>query len=99
MCGRYRRTTREEELARIYNIPIPAELDLPISYNNRYFSKHPGDPVQSEESFAFARRATVGADPMLGEGPEDRLQDDQREKKSPSTQHHRIGKLSKNADA
>ena len=33
MCGRYRRTTREEELARIYDIPIPAQPDLPISYN------------------------------------------------------------------
>jgi putative SOS response-associated peptidase YedK len=33
MCGRYRRTTREEELARIYTIPIPAQPDLPISYN------------------------------------------------------------------
>jgi putative SOS response-associated peptidase YedK len=33
MCGRYRRTTREEELARIYMIPIPSQPDLPISYN------------------------------------------------------------------
>src|SRR5258708_26474688 len=33
MCGRYRRTTREEELCRIYNIPIPPQRDLPISYN------------------------------------------------------------------
>jgi putative SOS response-associated peptidase YedK len=33
MCGRYRRTTREEELARIYHIPIPTQPDLPISYN------------------------------------------------------------------
>jgi putative SOS response-associated peptidase YedK len=33
MCGRYRRTTREEELARIYRIPIPLQPDLPISYN------------------------------------------------------------------
>src|SRR5258706_1998423 len=33
MCGRYRRTTREEELARIYRIPIPCHHDLPISYN------------------------------------------------------------------
>jgi len=23
MCGRYRRTTQEEELARLYHIPIP----------------------------------------------------------------------------
>src|SRR5258708_32756749 len=33
MWGRYRRTTREEELARIYRIPIPSQPDLPISYN------------------------------------------------------------------
>jgi putative SOS response-associated peptidase YedK len=33
MCGRCRRTTREEELARIYHIPIPTQPDLPISYN------------------------------------------------------------------
>ena len=33
MCGRYRRTTKEEELARIYNIPIPEQPDLPVSYN------------------------------------------------------------------
>jgi putative SOS response-associated peptidase YedK len=32
-CGRYRRTTQEEELARIYHIPIPKQTDLPISYN------------------------------------------------------------------
>jgi putative SOS response-associated peptidase YedK len=33
MCGRYRRTTQEEELARRYNIPIPMQTDLPISWN------------------------------------------------------------------
>jgi len=33
MCGRYRRTTQEEELARLYHIPIPNQTDLPISYN------------------------------------------------------------------
>ena len=33
MCGRYRRTTREEELARLYHIPIPKQTDLSISYN------------------------------------------------------------------
>ncbi len=31
MCGRYRRTTSEEELARLYHIPIPKQTDLPIS--------------------------------------------------------------------
>jgi putative SOS response-associated peptidase YedK len=33
MCGRYRRTSSEEEIARQYHIPIPPQLDLPISYN------------------------------------------------------------------
>jgi phosphate transport system substrate-binding protein len=31
MCGRYRRTTSEEEIARQYHIPILPQLDLPIS--------------------------------------------------------------------
>jgi hypothetical protein len=34
MCGRDRRTTAEEEIARQYHIPIPPQLDLPISYRN-----------------------------------------------------------------
>jgi hypothetical protein len=33
MCGRYRRTTSEEELARLYHIPIPCQTDILISYN------------------------------------------------------------------
>jgi hypothetical protein len=33
MCGRYRRTTSEEELARLYHTLIPKQTDLPISYN------------------------------------------------------------------
>jgi hypothetical protein len=28
MCGRYRRTTSEEELARLYHIPIPSQTGL-----------------------------------------------------------------------
>jgi hypothetical protein len=36
MCGRYRRTTQEEELARLYHIPIPKQTDLPISYHIVY---------------------------------------------------------------
>jgi hypothetical protein len=31
MCGRYRRTTQEEELARLYHIPIPKQTDLPTT--------------------------------------------------------------------
>jgi putative SOS response-associated peptidase YedK len=33
MCGRYRRITQKEELARLCHIPIPKQTDLPISYN------------------------------------------------------------------
>src|ERR1700722_9845017 len=33
MCGRYRRTTSEDELARRYHVPIPPQRDLPISWN------------------------------------------------------------------
>jgi putative SOS response-associated peptidase YedK len=33
MCGRYRRTTQQEELARRYGIPIPVQTDLPICWN------------------------------------------------------------------
>jgi putative SOS response-associated peptidase YedK len=33
MRVRYRRATAEEEIARQYHIPIPPQLDLPISYN------------------------------------------------------------------
>jgi hypothetical protein len=33
MCGRYRRTTKGEELARICRIPIPKQPDLPVIYN------------------------------------------------------------------
>ena len=33
MCGRYRRTQKEEELARLYGIKIPPARDLPISWN------------------------------------------------------------------
>src|ERR1700758_3387992 len=33
MCGRYRRITAEEELARRYHFPIPPQRDLPISWN------------------------------------------------------------------
>jgi putative SOS response-associated peptidase YedK len=33
MCGRYRRTTSQEELARRYGIAISSQRDLPISWN------------------------------------------------------------------
>jgi hypothetical protein len=33
MCGRYRRTTSEEETAPRYRIAIPPQRDLPICWN------------------------------------------------------------------
>jgi putative SOS response-associated peptidase YedK len=33
MCGRYKRTTSEEELARRYHNPILPQRDLSISWN------------------------------------------------------------------
>jgi putative SOS response-associated peptidase YedK len=81
MCGRYRRTTSEEELARLYHIPIPPQRDLPISWNIA--------PSQDQDVLvirynpkARQRRlgcATLGTDPLLGNRFEDRLQDNQRQ--------------------
>jgi putative SOS response-associated peptidase YedK len=33
VCGRYRRTTRGEELAKLYGVAIPLARDVPISWN------------------------------------------------------------------
>jgi putative SOS response-associated peptidase YedK len=33
VCGRYRRTSADEEIAKRYHIPIPIQSDLPISWN------------------------------------------------------------------
>jgi hypothetical protein len=60
MCGRYRRTTLEEELARRYHIPIPKELDLPISYNvapsqkvlTIRFNPETGERMRSAEKYS-----------------------------------------------
>jgi len=54
MCGRYRRTTSEEELARLYHIPIPNETDLPISYNIAPQSEGSDDPIQSRNPGTIA---------------------------------------------
>ena len=58
MCGRYRRTTQEEELARLYHIPIPKQTDLPISYNKGGVSKQ-----KVEEANAALRE--LGLDPDI----------------------------------
>jgi putative SOS response-associated peptidase YedK len=77
MCGRYRRTTSEEELARLYRIPIPPQRELPISWNIapsqdvlviRY------NPKAKQRSLDALR---WGADPLLGKRSEGRLQDNQ----------------------
>jgi putative SOS response-associated peptidase YedK len=48
--GRYRRTTAEEEIARQYHIPIPPQLDLPISY----------DIAQTQDVLAIRRHPETG---------------------------------------
>jgi len=56
MCGRYRRTTSEEELARLYHIPIPSQ-------KVKEGSDH---PLQSANATELARRLAVGINPLLG---------------------------------
>jgi len=34
LCGGYRRTIQEEELARLYHIPIPKQSDLGSHYDS-----------------------------------------------------------------
>jgi hypothetical protein len=52
MCGRYRRQPEKEELARIYHIPIPAQPDLPISYNIAPNQPVLAIPIQSRDETA-----------------------------------------------
>jgi len=78
MCGRYRRTTSEEELARLYHIPIPNRTDLPISCNqlqHRTESESLNYPIQSGDSGALPRCVAVGPGAPLGRGPQDRVPD------------------------
>jgi hypothetical protein len=56
MCGRYRRTTSEEELARLYHIPIPEPGRFADQLQHRAESEGPGNSLQPEKSAAFARR-------------------------------------------
>ena len=73
MCGRYRRTTQEEELARLYHIPIPKQTDLPITLQHRAESENPYHSLQSGNATAIARRTAVGINSVLGERFKDRL--------------------------
>jgi len=52
MCGRYRRTTSEEELARLYHIPIPSQTDLPdqLQYCAEPELEDPPPYIGSEEA-------------------------------------------------
>jgi hypothetical protein len=68
-----------QQLARIYNIPIPPQLDLPISYNIA--------PSQNVLAIRFNAKSGQrsldalrwGFDSVLGQGRADRLQDQQRQ--------------------
>jgi putative SOS response-associated peptidase YedK len=75
MCGRYRGTTSEEELARLYHIPIPKQTDLPISYNIAPSQKVLAiryNPKSQERSLDALQ---WGIDSLLGKRPKDSLPD------------------------
>jgi hypothetical protein len=64
MCSRYRRTTSQEELARLYHIPIPSQTDLPISYNIA-----PSQKVLTIRFNPQTQQRSLDVNPLLGEGP------------------------------
>ncbi len=72
MCGRYRRTTSEEELARLYDIPIPKQTDLPISYNIAPSQKvltirfNPGTRERSLDALQWGLVPYWSKDPKIG---------------------------------
>ena len=78
MCGRYRRTTQEEELARLYHIPIPKQTDLPISYNIAPSQKVLAIRLNPQTRGTLARRTAMGIDSLLGQRFKDCLPDHQR---------------------
>ena len=67
MCGRYRRTTQEEQLARLYHIPIPKQTDLPISYNIAPSQKVLTIRFNPETQARVARCIAMGIDSILGQ--------------------------------
>jgi putative SOS response-associated peptidase YedK len=67
MCGRYRRTTSEEELARRYHIPIPPERDLPISWDIAPTQDVFCDPTPSRDQETNSGHFAVGSDSELGQ--------------------------------
>jgi putative SOS response-associated peptidase YedK len=98
MCGCYRRTTKEEELARQYNIPIPPALNLPISYNiapSQNVLAVRFNPKRAQRSLDALRWGLIpywAKDPKIGYRRS-------TQGWSPSIPRRRIGKLSRDADA
>jgi hypothetical protein len=79
MCDRYRRTTQEEELARLDHIPIRKQTDLPISYNTAPHRVRGSLPFASIPKLGHARRRpAVGINFLLGERLKDFLPNHQR---------------------
>ena len=98
MCGRYRRTTQEEELARLYHIPIPKQTDLPISYNIVPSQKvltirfNPETRQRPLDALQWGLIPYWAKDPKILTGPS------MREPRQ-SIKRPRIGKLSRNGAA
>jgi putative SOS response-associated peptidase YedK len=77
VCGRYRRTTSEEELARRYHIAIPKQTDLPISYNIAPSQKILTIRLNPEAGRTLAGCASMGVNSTLVQRPENCVQNDQ----------------------
>ena len=92
MCGRYRRTTQEEELARLYHIPIPKQTDLPISYNIAPSQKVLTIRFNPETQARSLDALQWGLIPYWVKDPKNRLPDHQRASSRPSIGRPRIGK-------
>src|ERR1700720_4903588 len=77
MCGRYGRTTAEEELPRWYNVPTPPQSDLSISWNiaprEGVLWRSGSIQNRSNAPWMFALRI----DSILSRRSQDRVQDDQ----------------------
>jgi hypothetical protein len=69
MCGRYRRTTQEEELARLY--PYPETDRLTNQLQHRAKSKGPDNSIQSENATAITRCLAMGVSTVLGQRSKD----------------------------
>ena len=73
MCGRYRRTTQEEELAQALSHPDPKADRFTDQLQYRPESKGSDHPIQSRNSAALARCIAMAIDSILGEESKDRL--------------------------